>query len=185
MRQFARQLLGKGKSYDQLLKTILSKDYAYNYDIETPNIKKFAELSGLSYDKVRKQISLIYDDLVNHEDSGVRISLNKVKYIFQLKYFDYYASITFESLPMVPKVGETIEISYFKEKVKTNQFYVTEIRHRITEKKQEIYIICKGGIYNCYWHWRKDQALSQGEISLHDYFFQEDYKLKKTLGLYD
>jgi hypothetical protein len=185
MRLFAKQLLGKGKVYDQLLKTILSKDYAYNYDIETPNIKKFAELSGLSYDKVRKQISLIYNDLVNHEETGVKISIKKVKYIFHLRYFDYYASITFDSLPNVPRVGETIEISYFKEKVKTSQFYVAEIRHRITDKLQEISIICKGGKYNCYWQWRKDQAISQGEISMHDYFFQEDSKLKKTLGLYD
>ena len=183
MRAFAKQLIGKGKPYEKLLKTILLKDYWYNDDIEIPNIKEFAELVNLPYDKARKYINMIYEDLYDQEENHVKFCLKKVVYEFYLKYFDNRAYVTFHELPIVPRVGEEIEIAYFKDTVKTTWFYVESIRHQYTDRLQRVIITCRSGNSNRYWNWRKDKAFFTGEITWDEYYKEDDYMLRDKIRI--
>jgi len=182
MRKFAMQLLQKGKAYENLLKLIIDKDYYYSENISFPSIKELQAELGISYPVIRNQLARIYDDLLDYEENGIDFSINEVEYIFTLRYFDNYASFKLDHLPVMPRVGEEINIPFLKAKVGTRSYYVDRIDYYLDDTKQTINISLRSGMYNHYWKLKKDEALLTGKISFDDYFAPMDYDLKEKLG---
>lgn len=182
MRKFAIQLLGKSKAYEKLLRLIIDKDYYYNVALAFPSIKKLQSELGLSYQVIRNQLARIYDDLLDYEENGIDFSINEVEYIFTLRYFDKYASFKLDHLPVMPRVGEEINIPFLKAKVGTRSFYVDSIDYYIDDTKQTINISLRSGMYNRFLKLKKDEALLTGKISFDDYFAPMDYDIREKLG---
>ena len=182
MRNFAIQLIGKGKKYEALLKLIVEKDYYNDDGLKLPSINEIKERLGMSYEKVRKQLFEIYDDLLNHTENNIVFSLKKVEYVFFLTYFDNNAILTINELPVMPRIGEQIWIPYFKEKVGTDLFFVNSVDHYFYDTKQSISISLSPGSYNYYWKIRKDEAYLKGEISTFEYYQSKDNQIRNNLG---
>jgi len=183
MKAFAKQLLGKEKNYEQFLKYVLKLNY-YKDGVYTPiSIKEIQHETGLKYPIIRKYLHQIYEDLLGNDENQIDFSVQKVEYTFFLHYFDESAYFTVNHLPVVPRVGEQVEIPYFKAKVGTVSFHVDSIYYTFTDELQTVDIYLSPGKYNHYWPKRKDEAYLKGEITLHEYFSVKDYSLKEKLKL--
>lgn len=84
MRSFAKQLLGKGKVYEPVLKELLKEDFYGDPDIPMPTMKAISVNINLPYEKVRNYVWLIYRDLTDTEKKEVSFRIKNVKYGFNL-----------------------------------------------------------------------------------------------------
>lgn len=182
MRSRAIELLRHNKQYNSLLKVLTEKDYYYDDNVPMPNIKDLSEKSELKYDKVRRYLKDIYYDLVLDEAERL-FKYNEVEYFFAVHGYREYTYFTADSLPVVPRIGEMITVPYFKAYLNTDYFYVEDVRHTLQDGKQVIDISLKAGSYNLYWHFRKDQAEEEGELSFHDLMHLSDTQLRKKLNM--
>ncbi|MBN2835294.1 MAG: hypothetical protein JXR48_10040 [Candidatus Delongbacteria bacterium] len=181
MREFAKQLLGCNKEYEEFLKYILEKDYYYDEDLQLPTIKQLEQETGLKYTTIRKYVQSIYRDL--HDSDNLDFFIYQTEYTFYMRYFDKRASVTLKRLPVIPRVGEQIDIPFFRTKVGTTSFFMDEIYHHLSEKKQEITFYLKPGRFNHYWKIRKDEAILKGEINRDEYWDHMDFDAKEKLHL--
>ncbi|WP_163710278.1 hypothetical protein [Mangrovibacterium lignilyticum] len=183
MRSFARQLLGKGKRYDYFLQQLLGFDYFKEDGYLPISLKEIEQTTGLPYTKIRTYLHLIYEDLLEHEKNHLDLSVHKVEYTFSMHYFEQYAELTVNHLCVIPRVGEQVNIPFFRAKVGTTTFFVDSIHHRLTHNKHIVEINLSPGYYNYYWKFRKDEAYEKGEISIHEYYMDNEYELKEKLKL--
>lgn len=184
MRSRAIRLLDKKNDYNDLLEALTNVDY-YNDDIGLPSVKELSEKTRIDYNKIRKQIRSIYDDLCNGDlDQEIPFEFKEMEIQFSLQgiYQSQYFSTSY--LSVIPRIGDTIEVPFFKELIGTSYFHVANITHRFSDQKQEIFIQLETGSYNSYWKLRKDRALMTREISLQDYFIKNDYELQELIELH-
>lgn len=184
----AKKLLAKNKPYNELLRVLIEKSHMYyDDDLPIPTLKELCSETGISYGKIRKQIREIYSDLIWGDEVEPRItySFSKITYGFSIKGFYKGRSLylEIENLPVLPRIGEEIEIPYFEAYLNATQFHVDNIKHSFSSTRQEVIIYLKPGKYNLFWHYRKDQAEEEREVPIQDIYFLEDYELKKKLGI--
>lgn len=183
MKSHTKQLFGKGKKYEHFLRCILNLNY-FRDDVYTPiSLKEIQKVTGLKYPIVRKYLHQIYQDLLKHEENHLDFSVQKVQYNFIMYYFNNEACLTVNHLPVVPRVGEQVEIPFFKAKVGRTTFFVKSIDHLFLDDMHRVDFILAPGNYNYYWHLRKDEAYLKGEISIEEYFSERDYRLQEKLRL--
>ncbi|WP_163323817.1 hypothetical protein [Draconibacterium mangrovi] len=156
-RNFARQLIGKGKDYDEILKLLLEKDYYYDEDLPYPSVKEIIETLKISYSVFKRKISLLYDDLSEVFSNNIDYTIENVEYIFSLEFLGNWAYVKLRNLPSPPRVGDEITIPYFKEKVQAQSFYVRSIHHEFTDDLQIVNIELVVGHYNLYWNMLRDE----------------------------
>ena len=92
-------------------------------------------------------------------------------------------ALTMNSLPIVPRIGEEVQVSFFKTYVGEEFFYVKSIRHDIYDKQQVVSIHLEGGHYNKWWHYKRDEAIEKGQVDWIEALFSSDRALKKELGV--
>ena len=177
----AKDLLKEEKSYHTLLNAITNIGYCYDDTQHLPSLKELSAQTELKYDLVRRQLRQIYKDLLPDVEKAMPFHFIKVLYTFHLKGWTRSIWFDADTLPVVPRVGENINVPFFKAYVGTDYFYVAEINHTLQDTHQLIDIMLKQGRYNSYWHFRKDQAAEEGEIGFSEYVSEDDYTLKKKL----
>lgn len=181
MRNFARKLIGKGKDYDDLLEFLLMNDYYYDEDLLFPKMKDIQEQLNIPYTKLRKQLLKIYNELIeaSYEDG---FNFKELEYFFSMSYLDEYISFSIKNLPVTPRVGENIEIPFFKEKLGTRNFYVESIQHELGDGKQCIHVRLKNGRYNRFWDIRKGEADLKREFTFKEQLELNEFNMKEKLG---
>lgn len=185
MRKFAVELLKEENSYNPILEYLVSKDIYYDEDAELPLIKDIIKELNITYSKFKKELIKLYYELIDQDyfDPKIPFYFNEVEYFFSLKRFGKYAHFTVKKLKHIPRVGETIEVPYFKAKLGGDYFFVERITHELQDGKQVIHFSLKCGFYNLFWHFRKDEAELKREFGLHDLYELSDYELQRKLGL--
>lgn len=184
MRSRAIKLLDQTNEYNSLLKCITDKDYYYDEDLRLPSLKDFAQMVNLKYDKARRQLKKIYLELCSLEfDSKFPFEFNETEIWVSLEGYNEIKGFTIKNLPYLPRVGEQIQVPYFKEYTGTNYYHVRSINHELFDNKHVILILLKYGLFSPYWNLRKDQAYEMGEISFRDSIEKNDYELRKLLNL--
>jgi hypothetical protein len=184
MKSYAMKFLQKGKEYDQLLSYLLKDDFC-GEDSHMPDIKGITKELKLNYSKFKRLLNLIYEEIIADYDHI--FEFNEVEYV--LAFENYHnrekkiKTITVKSFPFLPRIGESVELPYFNEYLGTTCFFVEKIHHQMMDNKLCIFISLKGGFYNLYWHWRKDEAELKHELPVMDFFRLEDWELKKELGV--
>ncbi len=182
MRSIATQLLGKGKDYEQLLETILSKNSYYKEYYLPPSLKELQEETGLKYPVIRKCLNNIYTDLLMHDEIGIDFSIKEVEYVFDIKRYSKYTSFVVKNIPVLPRVGDEVYFPFLKAKVGTSSFYVHSIDHSFDDTKQSIGISLRVGSYNKFLEMRKDEEYIKGHLTIEEYTFLDSYELAKKLG---
>jgi len=66
-----------------------------------------------------------------------------------------------DSLPVIPKVGENIQLPFLKAKFQTDDFYVQKVNHYFLRDTQHIQLTIVGGNYNLCRHLKKDELLER------------------------
>lgn len=178
-----KHLLNNGKDYQILLKYLIKNNFWWDDDKVFPTIKNLMAETNLSNSKVQRMIKQMYKDLVLCGEEQLLIEFDEVEYIFGLSYFDKSYYFSTRKLPFVPRVGENVNIPYFKNNVGTTSFYVNKIIHEFFDRTYSIYIQLNSGNYNKYWHIRKDEVEIKGELPWMDFLYLKDYELKKKLNL--
>lgn len=181
----ATKLLKLNKSYSKLLEQILKYDFVQHDDAPAPSIKELVKASGLKYEAVRTQLQAIYHDLIVGDDELPVFSFPKLRYSFLLRGLgkDKLLHIAVDQLPAIPRIGEEIRLPFFSAYLGTSYFHVEKIEHEFTDGEQEVIIWIREGFYNTYWHYRKDKAKEENELSLFEFFHLSEYELKAKLGV--
>lgn len=182
MRNLVISMLDKTKKYYPIFKILTDKDYYNDENLHYPNIKQLAELTGSSYGVTRKLLIEGYKEIyLMTYDRPVQI--NTANYIFYIKGNENSINLNFKNLPVIPRIGEAVNIYHFQALVGTHYFFVDDIQYEFNDRAQVIYIWLKPGSYNLYWHFRKHQAIEEGKISVRDLFDLNDYQLQDKLGI--
>lgn len=111
------------------------------------------------------------------------IEFKEVEYWFNARSYKGDVSFCTPNLNVVPRVGEEVQLTSFQALLGNTQFYVSSITHRFESGKQIITVFLDQGFYNKYWHFRKDKAVEEGEITTDDYYLKHDVLIKQKLGI--
>lgn len=137
----AQKLLTEEHEYNALLKAILKIKYYFDEYEHLPTLKELSADTGIKYNKVRKQIREIYDDLLfgydKESSQGSPFIFKEITYSFSVKGFSrshIYFEVT--QLPVVPRVGEEIQLPFFQAYLNTSRFHVESICHWFNNQKQ-------------------------------------------------
>ena len=169
MRDAALTLMNQGKSYDDLLKSLLKTNYFYEEDSPIPKMEHLTAITGWKYDKIRKELTKIYEDLKEGGYNGILFKIKKVKYFFYISsYDDRKLTIQFEDIKHLPVVGDTINVPFFRSYI-GDYFHVEKIDHRFEGSTQEITLWLKPGVYNQFTAFKKDQDYAEGIIDFYEY----------------
>jgi len=182
VKTFAKQLIGKGKEYNDFLQYWLKRYDYYDEDSRLPAVKDVLEETGIPYSKLRKHISDIYGDLRYGIDEGIDFRYTEKEYEFILKGAERNAYVTISDIPVMPRVGEMVRIPFLKEHLYFDQFYVDKIIHEFEDNKQSVKIYLRHGDYNLFWHHRRDQAELEEDLHFMDLIEEPDFQLQRKLG---
>jgi hypothetical protein len=131
-------LLNKGKEYDKIIQYIIDNKFYYNLYQSIP-LKTLSQEIGYPYQTFQKLIHQIYKDALDNE-TEFRVDIKEVEYQITLIGFRHTAYLTLKSLPVQPKIGEKIQIPFFKTFVGVEYFDVKSIRHELYDNQQIISI---------------------------------------------
>ena len=183
MSHIARQLVGKEKKYEVLLKHLLSLRLLQEGS-EFPAIKDISSALDMPYYKIKKQLGLIYQDLTGwEEEEKIEKRFDKVRYDFRIKARKKYQYWTLHSLAHVPRVGEQMDLPFFKAKLCYSTFHVKNIIHELYRDMQIVNIWLEAGRYNKFWHIRRDEAELKNQVHWRDFLDKDDNELQQDLGL--
>jgi len=188
MREKLKELLQNGHEFQVVLEAILENDYYYDDDLPMPSAKQLSEKTGLRNNKLKEQIQKIYSDLIfRKEENSWRnpvFSFRKTIYNFRLQGRQKRSiSFSVNHLDVIPRVGEDIEIPFFKAYLGISFFHVKNISHELNDTVHEVNLELLSGEYNLFWHHRRDKALVLGEIEIRDLLELEDWELKGKIKL--
>jgi hypothetical protein len=173
-------LLNKGKGYDKIIKYIIDNKFYYNLYKSIP-LKKLSQEIGFTYETFQKLVHQIYRDALDYE-TEFRIDIKEVEYQITLDGFKQTAYLILKSLPILPRIGEEIQVPFFKAYVGEEYFYVKNIQHDFYDNQQVVNIHLEGGHYNKWWHNRRDEAIEKSEVDKIGGWFSSDRSLKKVIG---
>lgn len=164
--------------FEPLIKFILSKDFYYDEDIPYPRLLEVQNKLGIKSHTLRKLIKDLYEYILDQEEP--QLNFKKTKVIFHLSYLDRRFQFSVGNLPVIPRVGESFEISFTKGKMDCRQFYVDHIYHSLELDTQKIFIALKNGKFNSYFKFRRDKADTLKELHLKDWFI-DDWSFEQKL----
>lgn len=152
MRNHAQHLVNNGKDYQELLNYLFSLDFFWDEDKPHPVVKDICAATGLTNGKLKRLTSLIFKDLITEREQELKLNIEKVEYVFSLRYYDRYLYFVVDSLPELPRVGESVEIDHFYKYIGCRNFFVKSVSHDFIDTTQSISIRLQDGSYNKYWH---------------------------------
>lgn len=145
-------LLNQGKDYDNIIRYIIDNKFYYNLYQSIP-LKKLSKDMGYSYQLFQKLVHQLYKDALDTE-TVFRVDIPDVEYQVTLDGYRKTAYLTMKSFPVVPRIGEEVQVPFFKTYVGEEFFYVKSIRHDLYDNQQVVSIHLEGGHYNKYWHYK-------------------------------
>lgn len=182
LQQFLPGFLGLNKDYNDIVRYFIDLDLN-DKNTPRPSVNEIQEKLGVKYGVLKRKLFELRNDIVNHERFGINFSINQVEYVFLLEKYEKLERLTLNFIPIVPRVGEQVQIPFFKSTLGTDYFYVRKINHLFNDTKQTIEITLTYGDYNLFWHFKKDEEYEKGNITFHEYFSTIDLLLKEKLGI--
>lgn len=92
-----------------------------------------------------------------------------------------YFGFILAELPVVPRIGENMTIPFARAALGFDAFYVKNILYKIEGAKQIVDITLKAGDSNTYLKLRKDKAQALGELSHHEAWEINNYKMERKI----
>jgi DNA-binding transcriptional regulator YhcF (GntR family) len=176
------KLLEKGKPYEKLLKHLMFKYYAEDYETSFPSISELAKKMNMSLSTLKKQLQQIHSDALLLAYDGDLFSIKKFKYVFYIKSWrDKTMHVTYHNLPNVPRVGETVDMPCFSGYLGSSSFYVESINYEYFSDEIVTTIYLKIGSFNQYFKLKKDEVIFKRIISPFESISITDYQMEKVI----
>ncbi|WP_057936256.1 hypothetical protein [Algoriphagus resistens] len=183
MKERAKTLLQKDNAFNKFLEDLLNLDVDQEYENGYPTLKDISKRLDIKYDRLRRYLQDIYKILVENEDD-IFFSFQEVEYTFYVfGRRDHSTSFTTKTLPVIPRLGETIDLPFFNAYFGSSTFYVNNVSYEFSGEMQKVFFDLRQGYFNPYWHFRKAQAEEEGELSFDDLMNLNEYQQKAKLGL--
>jgi hypothetical protein len=141
-RKVLSNLLNQGKGYNEFLKSLLSYNALFN-DGKVVHVKDIAVEFKISPAKIRIYLEEIHDDILLHLQSIERPPIKCGIPVCSISIKDMlYRCIYLENiqLNMIPREGETIEISFLRPYYNWTYFHVYQVTHQIDYDEHRIHI---------------------------------------------
>lgn len=177
---YAKRFLSEEKEYRQLLEALIN--WRGDQNKFYPSVKDLCKITGLTYAKARKQVHLLFSDIIESLDKEP-MNFPRVKYYFSLERGDRFLVYSVENLAVVPRPGERVYVDFFSGYIGIGHFFVHDVSHSFKGDCHEVTIRLVVKMYNQYWNLRKEQAFATGEISHEDYWMGDDH-IKEKLKEY-
>ena len=174
-----RRILKDFPEYNVLLNYLMEKDYYNDDEIPIPTLKNIEEKTGLTSHTVRKQIKEIYEIVFAFNIPSLQFSA--IEYNFNLCYMDKYFSFTLSALPVIPRVGENVEIPFAKAALGFRSFFVDNISYILVGEKQIVEIYLYAGESNQYLKIRKDKARALHQLPHYEFWKMSNYDMERKL----
>lgn len=183
--QWIGLLAGRGKPYDHIINGLLEIGKYWNSDESSHEhgkltMKWFAERLNETPVHVNKWLHAIYDDLLdlNYNEPELFVAEGEIPCSFLLSgYSDGHFRLINFGVPVLPRVGESLNYIFARAAVGCDYFYVNEILYERELGKTKIEIVCKAGTrYNKYREFLLDKARFLDEID-----FRTEYDARPHL----
>lgn len=178
-------LTNKNKDYNTLLSYVKEKNFYWDEDTRYPVIKDLVVQLGFTPYQFHKTVKSIYNELFRKEEEILELNFNEGIYEFELTHFDNYFRFRCKKLPVLPNLGDSIDVPFFDAIMGRTNYYVDSIRHYFEPNIQITVIRLKSGEFNKYWHIRKDEPKLKGELFWKDFYELKDSEIKEKLGFRD
>ena len=192
--QWIGLLSGKGKPYDHIIDGLLKIGEYWNSDNRhhedgTFTMKWFAERLNETPTHVNKWLRAIYDDLFDLNIDAPELFAAEGEILCEFWFSDCrynsFCSISL-GIPVLPHVGDRLNIIFLRAKLGYDYFYIEEIRYERYLGKTKIIIDCKPGIrYNKYRELLLDKARFMGEINFRTEYEERSFILDEMLRVYE
>ncbi len=183
MKHIAINLLDIGREYNKVLKYIFDNDFFNREGNPIPPKNEILEAVGLKSSEFKRQLDLIYQELLAQEDPSLYFNFQDVEFRFALRYLDRSHEFTVKTLPVVPRVGEQIRLTFFRAHIECPLFFVRSIDHHFVGNRQIVTFELKPWRYNRFWEWTLDEAVVRKYISDSEYRHPDDDHLKRKLHI--
>ncbi|WP_026838195.1 hypothetical protein [Gillisia sp. JM1] len=174
-----RRILNDFPEYNIILNFLLEKDYYNDHEISIPTFKKIEEETGLKAHTVRKQVKGMYDIVFAFDEQT--LSFTKVEYNIMISYMDRHFCFSLNHLPIIPRVGENIDIPFAKAALGFRSFFVDNISYTFIGEKQIVDIFLYGGESNQYLKMRKDKASALKQLHHKEFWKMSNYDMERKL----
>ena len=181
MRNALKDLLGKGKPYEQLLNFIISNYNSEDENYVSPMVKELSSKTNIPYSKLKKQLHQLYSEILELAEKGDLFTIQKRSYLFEAKYCDQYLSVKYYDIPNVPIIGEQVCLSCFYSSFHRSDFYVDSITYEYYADEVITVIRLETGTYNSFYRLKLDEADFKDIFSIHDFYCKSKYELKKMM----
>lgn len=171
------KLKGRGKPYDSLIDIIVGIG-------ENDGLPTNSELSKklfVSTPKLKQWIKLLYDDLLGAtqlDPDFFEIKRHECFIIVKGDREDFSFSCR---LPVIPRVGESVDFAFLHAKVGAYSFYVSDVHHWFVDDGLTIIIRLRAGHYNRHLHYTWDRARYDNEETIMSKMGMSDYALREEL----
>ena len=173
-------LVIKFPEYKPLVNILCAHDYFDdNLDIPIPTMTSLSRDTGIRFPKVKKQLKEIHDLIFL--ETGENLCFNKTRYRICFTNNDNHFEINLKSLPVIPRVGENLDIPFIKARSSWELFYVEKIDHVFDKGTQIIEIWCKIGRANQYLQFRKYKAEALREIKGEEIWKLDNYDIERRI----
>jgi len=175
-----KKVLKEKPEFEPLISFIHSKDFYDDEEIPYPRLKEVEKELGVKTHTLRNLIKNLHEYILDQEKPYLQFK--KTNIVFHLSYLDRRFQFSLHNLPVLPRVGESFEISFTNAKMDCRQYYVDHIYHVLELDTQKIIIILKDGKFNTYLKFRKDKANTLKELHFKEWFLDDwafEQKLQK------
>jgi len=137
---------------------LLESNFIDDEDKPWPSLKSISEATGIEYSTTRTSVRKIHELMFPFMDTPY-LNFSNTKFELEIHKFGVSHYMVLDSLPVIPKVGENIQLPFLKAKFQTDDFYVQRVNHYFFRDTQYIQLTILGGDYNLYRNFRKDEGL--------------------------
>jgi len=165
------KLQGKGKPYDPLIEVILT----IGPDDKTPASKTLQEQLGITAGKLRKWLEDLHQDFIEaiSADADV-LQYTNVEHMLHVRGQRENVSFLCR-LPIVPRIGEGIELWFLMGETGEGAYYVEDVRYELSDDKMLVSVSVRPGYFDAYFWQLRARAKFEGKLP---------YELEDEMGEY-
>jgi len=157
------QLYGKGKKYDDLIREILKCNYPDGGSLKLPSSKELQQRTKLSPATCKAYLEQIYYGILEQlTQEEIRWEIKNIKCEFWVKGYATTGQLFFMNLPVLPRIGESMQIGFLRPILGTEFFTVHEVRHVLRDDEQFIEVELSSKDFNLFTRLLDDKSKFEG-----------------------
>lgn len=176
----SQKLIGKGKSYEKLLLTIL--ELTKEQDAPLPLCKSLMKICGIKSYHCTKWLHSIWGDLVQlmQDENKPQFEAGRMEHHLDCSLYNGLRFTLITSLAETPNIGHVIHLKFLIPLTAITAFYVQDISYELLDGKMIVHVRLTNHLYNTYSKFEDDKELAMAYGMGTSFYLNI---LKKRIGL--